>query len=286
MRHWHGYCRSLWFVLHHINSEKYDMVRPLPNLRLCLRPYYARRPWLWSEPLRQLDSRTAVSRRWQYIYLRVPKAANSTVVMALTNYFPEDGIPATGLDPAATTESRKKAMQRFSQLGLGETGLRGYFVFSFVRNPYHRVLSAFLDKIGDVPDPGGIVTNEQARFRRQYGAAVATHDNDRISFPGFCRYLANGGERQNAHWAAQTRMLRLADRVDFIGRVESLRQDLDHVVATIASGRRVEALHQAGPPATKANERAVTFYNEECRALVEQVYATDFDRLGYRLGDI
>jgi hypothetical protein len=262
------------------------MAKPFPNLRFCLRPYYARRPWLWGEPLRQLDSRTAVSRRWNYVCLRVPKAANSTVVMTPTDRFPEDGIPMTGLDVDATADARKNAMTHFSQLGPGRTDLRGYFVFGFVRNPYHRVLSAFLDKIGDVPDPGGRVTDEQVRFRNLYGAAIAAHDKGRISFRGFCRYLGKGGERQNAHWAAQTRILRLADRVDFIGRVESLGPDLDHVVATIAGGGRIERLHRAGPPPTRANERAGAFYDDECRALVEGVYRADFDRLGYRRGDI
>jgi hypothetical protein len=253
------------------------------HVRLRTAPYYLKRPSLWGEPLVELDPRTAVSHRWRYVYLRVPKAANSTVTVTLTDRFPEAEMAQAEKIDMKLAAARKDGMTHFSALS-SESAIDGYFVFSFVRNPYHRALSAFLDKVGPDPDLSGGETEVHKRYRRFHGREIAAKDGGRISFLGFCRYLADGGERDNAHWMAQSRFLGLHDRIDFIGRVESLASDLDTVVARIAGeGQRVD-LKRAGPPATRADEKVKQYFCDESRALIERTYAADFERLGYAHG--
>ncbi|MCS6986135.1 MAG: sulfotransferase family protein [Sphingomonadaceae bacterium] len=232
--------------------------------------------------MRELDPRTAVSRRWRYVYLRVPKAANSSVVMSLTEHLPED-------DPAmkeARHTVRKVAMTSFGELAPAEADLAGFFVFTFVRNPYHRVLSAFLDKLGEEPSLIEASESTHVRYRRFHGREIAALDGGRVTFLGFCRWLARGGERVNAHWMAQSRFLDLADRIDVIGRVERIDEDLPAILRQIAPDRPPPVVRRAGPPPRQATMRARDAYTPECRRLVEQVYAADFRRLGYALGDI
>lgn len=240
----------------------------MPDWKLITRPYYLVRPRLWSEQrLRIIDERMMVSRRWRYVYLRVPKAANSTTLNALLDRFPEPG-----LDPADLEKAKVRATH-FRNLGLGDlVRLRGYFFFTVVRNPYGRVLSAYLDKF-----------REEDKHRASYGARVAAYDGGQVSFHAFCRYLADGGEAENAHWMRQTRILGLADRIDHLGRMETLEADLDAIFARIG-GEVPETVSRAGPPATAADARLAEYYDAECAALVERVYREDFARFGYPIG--
>lgn len=233
-----------------------------------LRPYYLVRPRLWSEPrLRMIDDRTVVSRTWRYVYIRVPKSANSSVMTALLERFPEPG-----LDPARL-ERAKLDSTHFRDLGpLDLFRIPRYFHFSVVRSPYGRVLSAYLDKY-----------QEGDKHRAMYGERVASYDGGKITFRGFCRYLADGGEAENAHWMRQTRILGLADRMDFVGKLESLDADLDAIFARIG-GAGPDQIPRAGPPATAASSKVREYYDAECAALVERAYREDFERFGYAPG--
>jgi hypothetical protein len=240
----------------------------MPEWNMIIRPYYLVRPRLWGEErLRMIDDRTVVSHRWRYVYVRVPKSANSTVITALFRRFPEPGLDPADLDRA------KVRSTHFRNLGVGDLfRIRGYFFFSVVRNPYGRVLSAFLDKFraGD-------------KHLANYGERVAAHDGGQVSFRAFCRYLADGGEAENAHWMRQSRILGLADRMDHVGRLETLEADLEAIFARIG-GAAPDAVPRVGPPATAASKRLAEYYDAECAALVEQVYRDDFTRFGYPTG--
>lgn len=233
-----------------------------------LRPYYLLRPRLWRERrLRMIDDRSVVSRTWRYVYLRVPKSANSSVITALLERFPEPGLNPADLDRA------KLDATHFRDLWFGDLlRIPRYFHFSVVRNPYGRVLSAYLDKF-----------REGDKHLAAYGQRVAAHDGGQVTFRAFCRYLADGGEAENAHWMRQTRILGLADRMDFVGKLESLEADLESIFARIG-GAAPDAVPRAGPPATAASRRLTEYYDAECAALVERVYREDFARFGYPLG--
>ncbi len=240
----------------------------MAHWNMIIRPYYLVRPRLWSEQrLRIIDDRSVVSRSWRYVYIRIPKSANSSVVSALFGRFPEPG-----LDPADLDRAKVRATH-FRNLGVGDLfRLRGYFFFSVVRNPYGRVLSAFLDKF-----------REGDKHLAMYGERVATHDGGKVTFRAFCRYLADGGEAENAHWMRQSRILGLADRMDFVGRLETLDADLERIFARIG-GAPPDAIPRTGPPATAASKRLAEYYDAECAALVQQVYREDFTRFSYPIG--
>ncbi len=240
----------------------------LKRVRLVLRPYYLARPRLWREPLVAMDARSVVSHRWRYVYLRVPKAANSTVLRTLLERLPEPG-----LDPADIDRAKVRTVH-FRNLRAGELReTERYFTFAVVRDPYVRLLSAYLDKF-----------REGHKYLPRYGARVAARDGGRISFLGFCRYLADGGEEENAHWMRQTRLTGLVERLDFIGRVESLEADLAAITGRIdgtASAGIAAGLANAGPAPTGAARRLAEHYDAECRQIVAEIYAEDFARFGY-----
>jgi hypothetical protein len=238
-------------------------------MRTKNRPYYLLRPRLRGEALGMLDMRSVVSKRAGYVYLRVPKAANSTVLRALLEHAPEPGVDAADV---ARAKSRVPHLSdlRFHDL----PWLRRAFVFTIVRNPYARTLSAYLDKFRD-----------EARLLDKFGVRVAGFDGGAVTFRGFCRYLAEGGEAENGHWARQTRFAALADRLDFVGRVETLEADLGHILTRLGVTER-RPTQRAGPPRTDACRQISRHYDDETRRLVERVYAADFAAFGYRPGEL
>jgi hypothetical protein len=238
--------------------------------RVLRRPYYRARPRLWLQPLEILDQRSLVSLGHRYLYLRVPKAANTTVTRALLEHCPEPGLMASDLE-RDDLGGAKRRVAHLGDLGRADArALAGFFIFTVVRDPYARTLSAYLDKF----KPGD-------KHLDRFGQQVAVHDGGKVSFRGFCRYLAAGGEKENAHWMRQTRITGLADRLDAVGKVETLEADLRAILEGIcdaASG----SFARAGPPATNATARLAEHYDAECRAIVERVYAADFAAFGYR----
>jgi hypothetical protein len=131
------------------------------------------------------------------------------------------------------------------------------FKFTFVRDPYARVLSAYLDKVRT----GAKIT------------PIAT-------FTEFCRYLAAGGLHANAHWAPQSSLLLLPiERFDFIGKVENIKEDLSRVFAHLDLKPSEPRL--AGPPVTNARDLVEKEYTPDCRETVRRLYRRDFELFGY-----
>lgn len=244
-------------------------------LGVCLAPHYLRRPRLWSRRLLAIDRRVAVSLTWGFTYVRIPKAANTTVIQTLMRYCPEDEARARRSDDG---DPAKRYFRRLSSLSRAEARQvrTNHFTFTFVRNPFHRILSAYLNKLVH-----GSATGPQTpeSFRRR----IRAKDDGELSFRGFCRYLAEGGVNEDCHWLPQSRLVEVVgvDRLDHIGRVEALAMDLHAVLTRIHGTDTARTIDYAGPPPTHAASRCATHYDDECVDIVRTLYAKDFDSFGY-----
>lgn len=197
--------------------------------------------------------------------------------------------------------------------------LSGYFVFSFVRHPYDRLVSAFNDKIVSTDDPGYLKTG--IFIQKQWGE---------VSFENFLRYvilnLQTHYQCQQAgtnikcqnyevdvHWRPFYQRCAYCDvNYSFIGRMESFNRDVQTTVklanltdyipltetdlqshttrttstastGSLEEGRGYQTDWQG---AIKASQRAVDHFADVelsiCRQLHE-LYAPDFDLFHYSL---
>jgi hypothetical protein len=147
-----------------------------------------------------------------------------------------------------------------------------YFKFTFVRNPWDRLLSAYA-------------------FLRSGGM----HESDRrwsrahlAQFPTFKDFVLGWVNEENVlsyiHFVPQYRFVcapfsrRLL--VDFVGRYEYLERDFAHVQSRLGIDGVALAHHNKGPGPEKRGDFR-DHYNATTRRIVERVYRTDLELFGY-----
>jgi hypothetical protein len=142
-------------------------------------------------------------------------------------------------------------------------------IFTVVRNPYVRILSAYLDKL----KPG-------SRVRMWFCRRFSIKDLARISFLDFLTCIASQHPRRiDAHFAPQY-VVTLAHHVDydFVGSVEQM----DDVAAYLRRNHLSFITNREH--ATKAASFLEEHYCERTEALVREIYAEDFCMFGYTPG--
>ena len=186
----------------------------------------------------------------QCLFIHVPKSAGRSVVRGLFDVKSVEHAPADWyqmVDP--------EKYQR-------------YFKFSFVRNPWDRLVSAYT-----YLDGGGASSSAEdtlwSNFIKQFD-----------SFDQFvCEWISPDNVMRNALFTPQTVFLK--DQfgqvsMDFIGRFESLATDF----ATVADRLGIEA---SLPHLNKSNSRHYTkYYSDRSRDIVAEVFADDIARFSYR----
>lgn len=238
-------------------------VREYANRRRETSPFFTLYPARFNP--RDVEQRILISRPQRFIYFRIPKAANTTVVASL---MASQGIDTS--DPIAV-ERYKRGPVKASLLAREEveTMVADFFKFTIVRNPYTRILSAYLDRVVRNKAESLVVRN-----------TLGIPSPDPVSFVQFLDFLEfRGGLQADPHWARQTDLLGLPPRMlDRVGRFERLQDDLPDIMGTVF-GTDAQTT-TVSPHATRANELAKV-QSAETLARVYRLYEPDFDAFGY-----
>jgi hypothetical protein len=150
---------------------------------------------------------------------------------------------------------------------------RPEFSFVFVRNPFARVVSAWLDKIHSPSDSPG----QTFIFERNPGLHAG------MPLDQFVEWLSENlrsSTQPNPHWRRQTDFVTDASgetRVDFIGRVENI--DRDFASAARHIGVAAKLPHRNRSPITNDPARLLSAH---AQTLVKEAYPSDFEMFGYR----
>lgn len=141
------------------------------------------------------------------------------------------------------------------------------FRISFVRHPYTRLLSAYLDLICN---PRHFPLHRLELFGHR----------DHVSFSEFVDLVVQQDTREmNFHWRPQVDLLDPVNiAFSFIGRMENFQRDLDSVIREL-SGRPITPRGQEHR--TGADELVARFYSRDIARQVAERYAEDFDYFGY-----
>jgi len=129
-----------------------------------------------------------------------------------------------------------------------------YFKFSFVRNPFDRLVSVFC-------------------YLKSF------YEKRHSSFDGWLRFVCDKAESSNyrydSHEAPQSTFFQ-RDDLDFLGRFENFEKDFSAVLEKLEISAKIPHINQS-----HRNKNYMDYFNKEARKMVENAYRTDFELFEY-----
>lgn len=153
------------------------------------------------------------------------------------------------------------------------------FKFAFVRNPYDRTVSCWLNQIAQPTAFSKILFQNgmHRAFWRYPGLKPG------MTFPGFVKTVVDiPDETANPHFKSQSFFI--TDEggqliPDFIGRFEMLQEDFN-IVCQRVGAERVQLPHRNR---TAKREPWKKYYTKETKRLIYERYKRDFENFGYQI---
>jgi len=155
--------------------------------------------------------------------------------------------------------------------------------FSFVRNPYERLVSAWADKFCNRPlVPGDSFIDKYLRHRHELDASLPQGAQQTLSFADFVIFAtATADRRIDAHWQLQQDILDMPGiTLNLVGKVETFAADFDRVLDHL-SLHRYRAPAQITPQHQSRHQPWPQYYTAALADRVYRAYQRDFDCLGY-----
>jgi len=226
-------------------------------------------------PAQDIAGLTIISHKHKFIFFGIPKVASRSFF----NFFVKKHGKEFEIE---WHEKRDVFFEKKKQYP-------DYFTFSFVRNPYSRIVSCYKSKIEDA------MIGKRARVQSFY-----KNLSPKMSFDAFVKWLESDEGKDivaDRHWISQHCFLH--DKAgkplcDFVGKYETLDADWRHVCEQL--GLPYEPLEQKGwisaindvrnPEARSTQEAVKTnkyqdYFDQETRGIIAERYKKDFDVFGY-----
>ena len=226
----------------------------------------------FSYPSQTVEYLANISDRFKYVYLANPKAA-STGILKTLQLAEVDGDASRLPDSAHDRQNSpipRIGTSRFSPEEI--FGGSDFFRFTYVRNPFTRVLSAYLDKI--VKEP-----TERDRLLPTLGIAADAE----VSFLDFLKAIHDQRDGwRDIHWATQSRLIQ-CNNIDysFIGRFETFSSTFPPLLERLGIEQEHFDTASTAVHATNASSRVAEHLGAEERRLILTIYESDFINFSY-----
>lgn len=237
-------------------------------------PRYSARPILISSVIKVRELVVGwgpyISHKHKFVYYDVPKAACTTVKLWIAD---ADGIAVKSSIHSTDIPriSYRKAASKY----------KDYFHFSFVRNPWDRLVSCYYNKICDPADKGirnaVIVDGEYKGFTGRYGKGYFKH----MTFTDFVHFICDIPDWMcDAHFRSQDTFLNMG-AMDFVGRFEDFRLDFRYVMEEVGAADSATKFLSQKSMASSYEGGYRALYDDETQALVARKYAREIERFNY-----
>jgi hypothetical protein len=216
-----------------------------------------------------------ISLKNRFIYVETPKVACSTMKLSLISFELEYEFPID-FDNSGYIHLRDwspllspKQVVSFSRL-LQLPFLR----FCFIRNPFTRVLSAYLDKI-----------QRRTLQKKKWCSLFGDRDQSRpVTFEEFLSCIARQPVgAMDSHWRPQYfQTFQENFSYDFVGRFETFAQDFVALSHLFPPPHNLVMRHEANHK-TNASARLYDLYSNHTEQLVREIYQDDFRHFNYSM---
>jgi Sulfotransferase family len=222
-------------------------------------------------PGTEVDYLCNIGKKRSFLYYETPKAACSTIkrTLQLLEADARENVPSDVHDKAhSPLAGALSSGWSYEDLFLSPN----LFRFAFVRNPYSRALSCYLEKI--VAD-----SSERSRLQPRLGF----NQQVPISFAEFLCAIERIDDRErDVHFRSQATLLN--DRqvnYDYIGRFEEFDRDFTRVLGLIGIEDGKNAITSIRHHRVDAHLRVRGFFGPSEQALARSIYQQDFLRYAY-----
>ncbi len=217
------------------------------------------------------------SDKYDYLFIENPKVASTTLLRKLQSAELDPG----GTLPEDIHNRDSSPISRFLKLSDREQWdmffSENIFRFTFVRNPYSRLLSAYLSKI----DKSLRAKAEILAVIQGKDASEVTDLSPTVSFEEFVDVVCGQNTLEmNAHWKPQVDQVLFGSiNYDFIGCFENLLSDYNCVSEKLFGVREPELGQSKNW--TGSSSKISTYYNSILQKKVLDCFETDFEKFGY-----
>ena len=209
------------------------------------------------------------------VYIDIAKGASSSLKATFA------AVLGLDLDRAGGNPHEVEFPRPQEPSGTGERLYPGLYTFSFVRNPWDRMVSCYRDKIeGEVKDYTRFSDSGIARCLARFDVFWGN-----MSFEAFVYAVASIPDAHaDEHFRSQHNYLTNVwgdIAVDFVGRYEDLETDFRYVAERIGLPPKISL------PRMQANPRSVNYadyYTAATRDMVATRFAQDIELFAYRFG--
>jgi hypothetical protein len=220
--------------------------------------------------------------RHRLIYIAVPKAASTRIRRTLARI---EGRFSRSLKARRRTMYRGPYGPRNFPIGLFYQVATAPDVmrFSFVRNPYARVVSCWADKFAGKPLIGGdSFIDAYLSVRQQIDPRLPFGADRTLSFPQFTVFTAATSKiRHDIHMQTQDDILSMPGiKLDLIGKVENFDTDFIRILDYLNAGEDIRR-EATGAINESHHDDWPTYYTPELADRIYRAYEPDFDRFGY-----
>lgn len=197
-----------------------------------------------------------ISKDKQFVFFHIPKTAGGSMTALLSKYTDKQIDIKDKSKQGWMTQyhvSTKKqsfnSMHSFVDPHYNDHNCKDMFSFSFVRNPYTRIVSLY-------------------KFLKRYR---------HLTFLGFCQYL-NVNKQANVN---QYKYLTLQNEIplDFVGRYENIKEDFNNVCEEIGIPERYIDL---GFEHKQDLINYKDYYCDESKKIIDEIFDMDFKTFDYK----
>ena len=234
--------------------------------------------------------RVLISHTHKYIYHMNPKVGSNTTLNMLYRI--------AGLDDKAigNPHQTSRDVSLLSKHGLLAknlahdecqayfAGFPNYFTFSFTRNPYTRLKSAYNDKLkryAEIVMPNVVDElgqGEGGLTKKQYQQKLM----QRITFRQFVKGVCSEHLYGDQHWVPQYDRLRPdLCQYDYLGKLENYKKDITAILEAIGINQKNQPELPTRLNAAPDPNLITDYYDDVLIRLVSIIYQKDFDVFGY-----
>ena len=185
------------------------------------------------------------------IFIHIPKAAGTSVYMSLFGTIGGGHV---------TAENYKKIY--------GPNKFKAYYKFTFVRNPFDRLLSAY-----NYLNKGGMSSDDQNYYNKYISQYTSFED---FVINGLAK---NKNIQKGLHFLPQYKFLTIGDKISqiYIGRFENIEKDFKYIANTLGIDKELKRLNSSN----RQQDDYRSFYTEKSKKIVEQIYKKDLELFNY-----